>query len=166
MKLTLVQHQSNPPETGLKSGNRGTSGDQPDLGLIYGSIAVVVLSGVYLGSRLFFGNAAETISGLTAARFPLCSFKAVTKIPCLSCGMTRAVIYFAHLEIGQSLCMNPLVCLVIIGVLGWGGYELITRVFKTRRIAVALAPTERKIIIGLSITILLLNWLCVILAGR
>ncbi len=49
-------------------------------------------------------------------RFPLgaCPFRALTGIPCLSCGGTRSLRAFTHLDLGEAFAMNPLVA-----ALGW-----------------------------------------------
>jgi len=38
---------------------------------------------------------------------PLCSFKAVTHLPCLACGLTRSFIGMAHLRVARAGFYNP-----------------------------------------------------------
>ena len=44
----------------------------------------------------------------------LCVFKLVTGMPCLTCGTTRAMACFAHLDVEGALGMNPLVALLML----------------------------------------------------
>lgn len=45
-----------------------------------------------------------------------CPFKAVTGIPCPSCGGMRSLDALIHGELIQALCINPLSVLLIIGI--------------------------------------------------
>lgn len=59
-------------------------------------------------------------AGLAVARFApdeafhhlTCPFKALTALPCLTCGGTRAMRALARLDLGTAFTMNPLVALV------------------------------------------------------
>lgn len=157
MKLTLAPR--------LPAGQTGQD-NQYDLGLIYGSIIVIILAGVYLVSRLSVLTACDAIAPLNLAKAFACPLKSLTDIPCLTCGMTRSVVLLAYLKVGRAFLTNPLVFLAMIMVLVWGCYTLVTRLLKARRITIKLSLVERKIFIFLGIIMVLANWLYLVLDGR
>jgi hypothetical protein len=60
-------------------------------------------------------NGAELFSGKVVPG--ACLFKALTHMPCPSCGATRAMILFLHGNIGKSLHLNPLGPLLFIALI-------------------------------------------------
>jgi len=57
-----------------------------------------------------------TKAGLEAYGFPGCGFKAVTGLPCATCGMTRSFTYMAEGDIAAAFNIQPLGAIVCIGV--------------------------------------------------
>jgi hypothetical protein len=51
---------------------------------------------------------------LLAVPYP-CPFRAVTGIPCATCGMTHAFVHLAHGEVGAALLSSPLGALLALG---------------------------------------------------
>lgn len=47
---------------------------------------------------------------------PPCVFRALTDIPCMTCGSTRAAFALARLDPVEALAMNPLMTFVLVGV--------------------------------------------------
>lgn len=98
---------------------------------------------------------------------PPCLLRAVTGIPCPSCGGTRAFVALAHLDPLAALRMNPLVAAVgilaavyvahALGVwwLGWRRWR--PRVDR---------PESRRLIRIAVVALLLLNWAYLIAVGR
>ena len=129
-----------------------------EYGLIYGSIIIFIL-GVVRGLELIL-DIPQVLRN-----FP-CIFKSITHIPCLTCGMTRSIISLVHLNIIESVKMNPLIFLTIIILLFWGVLSLLALIIKPRHIKIELTPTERRIVIFSVITLIVINWLYLILAGR
>jgi hypothetical protein len=60
-------------------------------------------------------NSAGLISGKLVPG--VCMFKAITHIPCPSCGATRAIILFLHGDLVRSLLLNPLGALLFIALI-------------------------------------------------
>jgi Protein of unknown function (DUF2752) len=79
-----------------------TSG-QIELGIIFGTIAMLAL---------VFARVLPVQEIL-----PPCLFRAVTGIPCPSCGTTRSLVHLAHGDIAGSLILNPLFSLAMIAAL-------------------------------------------------
>ncbi len=76
-----------------------TSG-QIELGIIFGTITILAL----VSARVL--PVQEIL--------PPCPFRAVTGIPCPSCGTTRSLVHLAHGDIAGSLILNPLFSLAMI----------------------------------------------------
>ncbi len=67
-----------------------------------------------------------------------CAFKAVTGIPCMTCGTTRAFGRLFALDLRGALLMNPLAALFALGLVPWGLADL------------ALVPRGRALVLELS----------------
>lgn len=129
-----------------------------EYGLIYGSIIIFLLVAV---------RALELVLDIpqVLSNFP-CTFKSITHIPCLTCGMTRSIISLIHLNVIDAFKMNPLIFLTILILLLWGLWSLIALIIKPKHIKIELTPTERRIIILSIVVLLIMNWLYLICAGR
>ncbi|MBN1421215.1 MAG: DUF2752 domain-containing protein [Planctomycetes bacterium] len=94
-----------------------------------------------------------------------CPFRAITGIPCPTCGATRAVIAFAHLDLMASLAANPLVFVAACASAGVVAYAAAWRIGIIPRISVALEPAGRgaaRILIAIAV---LAQWIYLIGAG-
>jgi len=74
-----------------------------EFGIIYGTIALLAL----IAARVL------PVQDL----LPPCPFRAVTGIPCPSCGSTRSLVHLANGDIAGSLILNPLFSLAMITAL-------------------------------------------------
>ena len=83
----------------LKYNNPG----EIEFAIIYGLIAILAL----LSARVL------PLQDI----LPPCPFRAVTGIPCPSCGTTRSLVHLAHGDFAGSLILNPLFSLVMITAL-------------------------------------------------
>ena len=80
---------------------------QRQLGLLWGLVAVVLLLSAKRAEQL-----AQTLPG--------CTFKALVGIPCPSCGVTRATLALANLDIGVALRINPLTTVLLMAFVAGG----------------------------------------------
>jgi hypothetical protein len=117
-----------------------------------------------LGSALVAG-VVVTVLGLDRLPITVCYFKAITGLPCLSCGATRAVAGLAQLDPAAALGMNPLATLAGLALVPWGLGDLMLWL-RGRALRLQVAPALRPVLhwgLGLA---LLLNWVYLIAAGR
>lgn len=68
------------------------------LGLLWGTVAVALV---------LLASGAEQL----AQNLPHCTFKALLGIPCPTCGVTRAALALARLDVASALRVNPLATL-------------------------------------------------------
>ncbi len=78
------------------------------LAFLWGAVAVglIVLSPV----------APDLAEGL----LPVCPFKTLTGLPCLTCGTTRAALALARFEVAEAIAVNPLATIAWIGLVAGG----------------------------------------------
>lgn len=117
----------------------------------------LILSGVILlGLARFF-----PFSSLP----PLCTFKGLTGLPCLTCGMTRSWVALLHGDLPQAFVWNPIgatLCLVTV----LGTLYLIGRTFGAPALRLASSPGERRALrVGLVLGVAV-NWLFVFGQGQ
>ncbi len=98
--------------------------------------------------------------------FPLCMFKALTGIPCMTCGSTRALGLLAYGDAVAAFAMNPLVAasaavLSLLAVADLAGYASRGRV-----LSFSASPGAARALRILVPVALLLNWIYLIAAGR
>jgi len=97
--------------------------------------------------------------------FSLCVFKAVTGVPCMTCGTTRALALLARLDLAGALSMNPLAAAGVLLLGPWAAADL------------ALLPSGRALVLDLSppaarvariavVAAVVLNWVWLVAAGR
>jgi hypothetical protein len=102
---------------------------------------------------------------LSRLPFSLCVFKAVTGVPCLTCGTTRTLALLARLDVLGALAMNPLVAAGLLALVPWAAADL------------ALMPGRRALVLELSpaagraariavMAAVVLNWVWLVAAGR
>lgn len=93
-----------------------------------------------------------------------CVFKTVTGYPCPTCGSTRAVLDFFHLDIVSAFGWNPLVVLGGIFFIAWvlyGFYML----FSGKKVQVTLTKNESRFLRWGVVILFFLNWIYLIAAG-
>lgn len=98
-----------------------------------------------------------------APGLPPCPFRALTGLPCPTCGSTRAVLAFLHLDIVAAISANPLVALAGLGLLAGGVAAPLWAMLRAPAIDVP-APLPRRLRIAI-VLILGLNWVWVLLRG-
>ncbi len=118
---------------------------QIEYGVIYGGIALLAL---------FAGRFLPVLD-----LAPSCVFKALTGIPCPTCGSTRSIVYLSHGDVISAFLMNPLVGLCAAGAVLLLFYSIITLAFHAPRIGVLFTEKEKDQVRRSAILLVLLNWL-------
>jgi hypothetical protein len=95
-----------------------------------------------------------------------CVFKAVTGLPCPTCGATRAVVALSHGDWSSALRLNPLVVLAVAGWTAWLPYGLATGARAGRRVRVACSSRDCTWLRILALAAVAANWLYLVLGGR
>ena len=102
--------------------------------------------------------AVVAISRLTGTQPMLCSFRALTGVPCPSCGSTRGVLLLTEGDVIGAFLMNPLVMITL---------AVLATIFTLRLLFAVqvkwnLGRRERWVYLGLVIAAILANWWWVI----
>ena len=91
--------------------------------------------------------------------WPRCAFHDLTRLPCVTCGMTRCGIQFFHGHFLAALKWNPLVFIVLFGVVAFDLYALVTLAMRAPRLRIRFLTQRAKTFLRVSvISALLLNW--------
>jgi Protein of unknown function (DUF2752) len=99
--------------------------------------------------------------------WPRCVFHDVTKLPCVTCGMTRCAIQFFHGHFLAALQWNPFVFVTLCGLIGFDTYALATLIARTPRVRVHVSTQRAKAFLRVSvISALALNWIYLLLHWR
>jgi hypothetical protein len=114
-----------------------------------------------------------TVLLLVAARFlpvldlaPQCVFRAVTGVPCPTCGSTHAFVHLSRGEIGAALKANPLMTVSVLSGALYTTYLLFCSVAGILRLRVTLSRSESLLLRVLIVLLLLSNWFYLIRAAR
>lgn len=113
------------------------------------------------GAALFCAAAAPFARDL-AAGAPACAFRAISGVPCPTCGGTRALLALAQLDLGAALAWNPLVTLGV-AVFFAGGLVALVRALRGQGVPDLPPPRWAGGAAGLALAA---NWAFVVLTGR
>ena len=104
-----------------------------------------------------------TLAGLS---LPRCTFRAVTGLPCLTCGATRAALSLLHGEMASAWRFNPLATLAMGGVGVFDVYAAAVLTFGAKRIRMSF-PSRRAwaITLGGGTALALANWVYLLRNG-
>jgi len=122
------------------------------LGLIFGAIGLLM-------------TAAVGLLHLDRLPFAVCHLKALTGLPCPTCGSTRAVGRLFALDVSGALAMNPVTTVAALLIAGWAVADL-ALLPRRRALGVELGP---RLGIALRIgaaAIVLANWAYLLASGR
>lgn len=99
--------------------------------------------------------------------WPRCAFHDLTRLPCLTCGMTRCGIQFFHGHFLVALKWNPLIFTAFCGVIAFDMYALATLVTRAPRLRIFFLNNRSKRLLRVSvISALALNWIYLVVHWR
>jgi hypothetical protein len=98
------------------------------------------------------------------ALIPPCLFHRLTSWPCPTCGSTRAGVAMAGGDFFAAVQQQPLFVLSCLAALVIGAHSLAASM-TGRRMAIELAPRERRSIRYGAIALILMNWFYLVIAG-
>jgi len=124
----------------------------PPLGLIFAAIGALATLAVGL---------------LHIDRLPiaLCYVKALTRLPCPSCGSTRALGRLFALDLPGAFAMNPLAALAALVLAAWAAADL-ALLPRRRALGVRITPALGSALRLVAVFAVLANWAYLIAAGR
>ena len=110
---------------------------------------------------------AFAVAVLHLDRLPVlvCMFRAVTGIPCLTCGATRAAAHLATGDLAGAFAMNPLATAGALALVPWGLADL-ALLPRGKALAVELAPSAAWAARVLAVVAVLANWAYLVASGR
>jgi Protein of unknown function (DUF2752) len=128
-------------------------------------IAVAPPWGLLLCGVGALGCAAVGLLHLDHLPFSVCMFKALTGLPCPTCGTTRAFARLFALDPTGALAMNPLAVVLAAFVALWGLAEL-ALVPSGRSVDFEASPRLARALRIAAVTAAVVNWAYLIAAGR
>lgn len=126
-----------------------------------GTVPLVAL----LGAAIVLGGVVASLLHLDRFPLPMCVFKAVTGVPCLTCGATRALVRLAHFDALGALAMNPLVALGALAMVPWAVADA-ALALRGRTLVLDVGPALGRLLRWSVLPLVLANWAFLIAAGR
>ena len=111
------------------------------------------------------GALALAVLHLDRVPFFVCVFHAVTGLPCLTCGATRAIAELVAGDIRGAVAMNPLATIAAIGMVPWGLADLVLMT-RGRAVAVEAAPGGARVVRIAALALVAVNWAYLVAVGR
>lgn len=92
--------------------------------------------------------------------WPICTFRALTGLPCVTCGATHASLAFLHGHFGAALRFNPLIFAGICGVAIFDLYALLVLSTRSRRVRISFPKRGQRNLVLASLALVgLANWI-------
>jgi len=99
--------------------------------------------------------------------WPRCAFHDLTRLPCLTCGMTRCGIQFFHGHFLVAFKWNPLIFTALCGVIAFDAYALVALVAHAPRLRIYFLNDRSKRFLRVSvISALAINWIYLLVQWR
>ena len=126
--------------------------------------AAAPLGAIFLGIGLLFALAVGLLH-LDRLPFTLCTFKAVTGLPCMTCGTTRTLGLLFRGDVAHALSMNPLATVAGIGLAAWGLGDL-WLLRRQAALGLEVDPSARRFLRVAAVVLVAANWAYLIASGR
>jgi hypothetical protein len=94
-----------------------------------------------------------------------CAFKAVTGLPCMTCGTTRALARLYSLDLPGAVTMNPLSAAVALALVPWGLVDLVL-LPRGRALVLEISRGLAPLVRVTAVALVFANWAYLIVAGR
>jgi hypothetical protein len=117
------------------------------------------------GACALAATAAVGLLHLDRLPFSLCVFKAVSGLPCLTCGTTRALGRLVRLDLVGALAMNPLATVGVLALVPWALADLALLPWG-RAVSLDLSPAGARRARVTVVAVLVLNWAWLVAVGR
>jgi hypothetical protein len=111
------------------------------------------------------GVVAVGLLGLDRIPLVLCGFKAMTGLPCPTCGSTRVLGRVAACDFLGALAMNPLATGIGVVVVLWGLGELLL-LRRQEALSVEAGPRAGRVLWVCAGLAVLANWVWLVISGR
>jgi hypothetical protein len=121
--------------------------------------------GAWLAAGGVFAAAGIRLAHLDRLPFPVCTFRALTGLPCMSCGSTRAMGLLGRLEPAAAFRMQPLATVAALLVLVWGLADL-ALLFRRRALRLECTQREGMVLTWTALGLVLANWAYLLLTLR
>jgi hypothetical protein len=96
-----------------------------------------------------------------------CPFRAVTGLPCPTCGGTRALHALTRLQFGRAFRLNPLAAAGGLAAALFAPFALLSWACGARRLRLTdVRPRQRRMIAAAVAALVLLNWLHLLFGAR
>ena len=121
--------------------------------------------GAIFGAIVAAGVAAVGVLHLDRLPFPVCYLKALTGLPCPTCGTTRAMARLFALDLGGAFVMNPLATMVALGIVAWAVVDLLL-LMRGRPWSFRVSPAAGTVLRVGAVLLVFANWVYLIAVGR
>jgi hypothetical protein len=121
--------------------------------------------GAILGGIAVLGAAVVGLFHLDRLPLTVCYLKALTGIPCPTCGSTRAVGCLAHGDLPGAFAMNPLATVALLALLPWALADL-ALLTRGRALDLSVSLRAGRVLRVAVVVAILANWAYLLAAGR